>query len=322
MGDEPLLSVDNMRLTLRNGVRLLDGVSLSVRRGEALGVVGESGSGKSLTALSILRLVPDVVMEGSLRLNGVELTTLSERALRRVRGRKAAMVFQDPMTAFFPVRSVGEQIVEQIRLHRKIRFRAAWDEAVALLARMGVPDADGAARRYPHQLSGGLRQRAMIAMALSCTPDLLIADEPTTALDVTVQAQILRLFQEIRSRGSGLMIITHDVGVVAQTCTRVAVMYAGVVVEEGPTEAVLNRPLHPYTQALIAAVPPLEGDRPERLQSLSGTPPNPASRPAGCVFAPRCMYVSDACHKRPILNVGITGRKVACILYDGAEALD
>ncbi|MBR0558798.1 ABC transporter ATP-binding protein [Neokomagataea anthophila] len=322
MGDEPLLCVDDMRLTLRNGVRLLDGVSLSVQRGEALGVVGESGSGKSLTALSILRLVPDVVTEGSLRLNGVELTTLSERALRRVRGRKAAMVFQDPMTAFFPVRSVGEQIVEQIRLHRKIRFRAAWDEAVALLARMGVPDADGAARRYPHQLSGGLRQRAMIAMALSCTPDLLIADEPTTALDVTVQAQILRLFQEIRARGSGLMIITHDVGVVAQTCTRVAVMYAGVVVEEGPTEAVLNKPLHPYTQALIAAVPPLEGDRPERLQSLSGTPPNPASRPVGCVFAPRCLYVSDACHTRPILNVGITGRKVACILYDGAEALD
>ncbi|GBR43919.1 ABC transporter ATP-binding protein [Neokomagataea thailandica] len=322
MGDEALLHVDNLCLSLRNGVRLLDGVSLSVRRGEALGVVGESGSGKSLTALSILRLVPDVMMEGRLRLNGVELTALSERALRRVRGRKAAMVFQDPMTAFFPVRSVGQQIVEQMRLHRTIRFRAAWEEAVALLARMGVPDAEGVARRYPHQLSGGLRQRAMIAMALSCTPDLLIADEPTTALDVTVQAQILRLFQDIRARGAGLMMITHDMGVVAQICTRVAVMYAGVVVEEGPTEAVLSKPLHPYTQALIAAVPPLEGERPQRLQSLSGTPPIPAERPVGCVFAPRCLYVSDACQTRPVLNMGITGRKVACVLYDGAEALE
>lgn len=322
MDDQQLLTIDNLQLSLRNGVRLLDGVSLTVRRGEALGIVGESGSGKSLTALSVLRLVPHVLTSGAVCLNGADMLSMSERALRRVRGRKAAMVFQDPMTAFFPVRCVGDQIVEQIRLHRKIRFRDAWAEAVSLLERMGVPDSEGAARRYPHQLSGGLRQRAMIAMALSCQPDLLIADEPTTALDVTVQAQILVLFQEIRARGAGLMMITHDLGVVAQTCTRVAVMYAGLVIEEGPTEAVLRKPLHPYTQALVAAIPPLEGPRPERLSSLSGTPPTPAMRPAGCVFAPRCLYAHAACDQRPPLKTGVTGRKVACVLYDGAEALD
>ncbi|GBR49976.1 peptide ABC transporter ATP-binding protein [Neokomagataea thailandica NBRC 106555] len=322
MVGEALLAIDDLRLSLMDGVRLLDGVSLSVQRGEALGIVGESGSGKSLTALSVLRLVPGVKTEGAVRLSGADVVGMTERELRSVRGRKAAMVFQDPMTAFFPVKSVGDQIVEQIRLHRKIRSRAAWAEAVALLERMGVPDAQRAARRYPHQLSGGLRQRAMIAMALSCTPDLLIADEPTTALDVTVQAQILVLFNEIRAKGSGLVIITHDLGVVAQTCTRIAVMYAGVVVEEGATENILQKPLHPYTQALVAAIPPLSGARPESLQSLAGTPPTPAHRPSGCVFAPRCMYVHEACAQRPSLLTGKTGRKVACVLYKGAEMLD
>lgn len=302
MSNDPLLAVDNVQLDLEEGGRLLDGITFSVRRGEALGVVGESGSGKSLTALTVLGLVSGMRTKGAVRFCGTDLMRLSERAMRRLRGRKIAMVFQDPMTALFPVRTIGAQIVEQIRLHHRVSRRQAWVEAVHLLGRTGMPDPDRIARRYPHQLSGGLRQRAMIAMALSCNPDLLIADEPTTALDVTIQAQILVLLRTIRDQGAGLMLITHDLGVVAQLCTHVVVMYAGVVVERGPAHRVLEAPLHPYTQALRAAMLPLEGPRPERLPSLPGTLPSPSNRPEGCVFAPRCAFVQPACQERPRLR--------------------
>lgn len=315
MGAEALLDIQSLKLDLPDGRRLLEGVSFQVQAGEALGVVGESGSGKSLTAMSVMGLLPGLRASGRIVFAGQDLVDLPEKSMRKLRGARIAMIFQDPMTAFLPVRSIGAQIDEQIRLHQPLNRREARARTVQLLGRMGVPDPTMAAKRYPHQLSGGLRQRAMIAMALSCSPDLLIADEPTTALDVTVQAQILTLLREIRDEGAGVMLITHDMGVVAQACTHVAVMYSGLVVERGPVRDVLDRPLHPYTQALLAAIPPLEGPRPERLPTIPGQPPTPENRPSGCVFAPRCSFVRPDCAVRPALIETEEGRCVACVLY-------
>nr|WP_051537264.1 ABC transporter ATP-binding protein [Asaia prunellae] len=234
------------------------------------------------------------------------------------------MIFQDPMSAFLPVRRIGAQITEQIRLHLPLSRKEAHTRMVALLGRMGVPSPAQTALRFPHELSGGLRQRAMIAMALSCEPDLLIADEPTTALDVTVQAQILTLLREIGEREASVMLITHDMGVVAQSCTDVAVLYGGVVIETGPVSSVLSTPRHPYTQALLRAIPPLSGPRPSQLPVIDGVPPSPENRPAGCVFAPRCPYVETRCEKRPDMRLAGTGEayaetggahEVACVLY-------
>ncbi|QDH16692.1 ABC transporter ATP-binding protein [Swingsia samuiensis] len=311
-----LLSIEKLGLSLANGTRLLEDVSFEVKSGQTVGVVGESGSGKSLTALSVMGLLPHLKPAGHIHFDGQELVGMPDRMLRKLRGLRIAMIFQDPMTAFLPVRSIGAQIDEQIRLHEKVTRKAARQRTVSLLEKMGVPEPWLAADRYPHQLSGGLRQRAMIAMALSCAPDLLIADEPTTALDVTVQAQILALLHEIRNQGAGVMLITHDMGVVAQSCTTVAVMYSGQVVETGPVRQVLEDPLHPYTKALLAAIPPLEGIRPDKLPTIIGSPPSPVSRPEGCVFGPRCSFFKEVCAlARPELKNIDSERRVACVLY-------
>ncbi|WP_342630186.1 ABC transporter ATP-binding protein [Nguyenibacter vanlangensis] len=314
-----LLSVRDLTVALPVGGRMvdvIDSVSFTLGAREILGIVGESGSGKSMTALALMGLIdaPGARVTGSARFKGRELVGLPQRAFRALRGRDIAMIFQDPMTAFTPVYTVGWQIDEQIRAHQRIGRHAARARTIRLLGDMGVPDPERVAGRYPHQLSGGLRQRAMIAMALSCNPALLIADEPTTALDVTVQAQILDLLRTLRREyGSSVLLITHDMGVVAETCDRMMVMYAGRVAERGPTDAVLARPGHPYTAALLDSIPPLHGPRPPRLPSIQGAPPVPADRPAGCAFAPRCSHAHAACAVRPPL-AACGMQDVACVL--------
>ncbi len=325
MGAEaPLLEVRDLTVALPAGrggwTRIVEGVSFSIEPGEILGLVGESGSGKSMTALALMGLVdaPGARVTGSARYLGQELIGLDRRRMRALRGAEIAMIFQDPMTAMTPVHTIGWQIDEQIRAHRRLSRAGARARTVQLLGEMGVPDPEQAARRYPHQLSGGLRQRAMIAMALSCDPSLLIADEPTTALDVTVQAQILDLLRQLRrDHGSAVLLITHDMGVVAETCDRTMVLYAGNVAERGPTAALFARPAHPYTAGLLDSIPPLRGARPARLPQIAGAPPNPAERPEGCPFQPRCTYGHVACEMRPALvAAGAPGdaQEVACVL--------
>jgi peptide/nickel transport system ATP-binding protein len=285
-------------------VRVVENLSFSVNEGEIFGIVGESGSGKTISMLAAVGLIddPNAVITGSIRFQGQELLGLTRRALRRLRGVRIAMIFQDPMTAMTPVHSVGWQIVEQIRAHLPLSARAARERAVELLALMGMPDPALQFDRYPHQMSGGMRQRAMIAMALSCNPSLLIADEPTTALDVTVQAQILALLKQSREKfGASIIMITHDMGVVADTADRMMVMYAGRLVERGPAAAVLAQPRHPYTRGLLAAIPPMQGPRPARLPAIPGAPPSPQAMPQGCPFQPRCLQAVGACATRPPL---------------------
>jgi len=297
-------------------VRIVENLCFSIAPQEILGIVGESGSGKSMTALAIMGLIDTRGAEitGSIRYRGRELVGMAPRALRRLRGREIAMIFQDPMTALTPVHTIGWQIDEQIRAHERLSHAGARARTVQLLGQMGVADPERTADLYPHQLSGGLRQRAMIAMALSCNPSLLIADEPTTALDVTVQAQILELLRGLRRDfGSSVLLITHDMGVIAETCDRTLVLYAGNIAERGPTEAIFAHPGHPYTRALLASIPPLRGDRPKRLPSIFGQPPNPADRAAGCAFQPRCPQAHAACAVRPALVPRGT-QDIACVL--------
>ena len=328
MDDEtPLLEVRDLSIVLPAGrgrsIAIVETVSFSLGAREILGLVGESGSGKSMTALAVMGLidVPGARITGSARYRGRELIGLPRRAMQRLRGAEIAMIFQDPMTALTPVYTIGWQIDEQIRAHRPLSRAGARARTVELLGEMGVPDPRRAADRYPHQLSGGLRQRAMIAMALSCNPSLLIADEPTTALDVTVQAQILDLLRRLRKDfGSSVLLITHDMGVVAETCDRTMVLYGGNVAEQGPTADLFARPAHPYTAALLDSIPPLHGARPHRLPSIRGAPPSPAQRPAGCPFQPRCDYAHEACAIRPGLRRFGTQR-VACVLPDEGRAL-
>jgi len=317
----PVLVAEGLSLAIPQGrgamLPLLENISFTLHEREILGIVGESGSGKSLTALTIMGLIdiPGAQISGSIRYRGRELVGLRPRDFRALRGREIAMIFQDPMTAFTPVYTVGWQIDEQIRAHEKLGASQARARTVRLLGDMGVPDPERTANRYPHQLSGGLRQRAMIAMALSCKPGLLIADEPTTALDVTVQAQILELLRSLRDDyGSSVLLITHDMGVVAQTCDATMVLYAGNLAERGPTEAIFAQPGHPYTAALLDSIPPLHGVRPPRLPSIPGAPPSAAQRPRGCPFAPRCRHERGSCGLgRPALvRSGV--REVACIL--------
>jgi oligopeptide/dipeptide ABC transporter ATP-binding protein len=304
------------------------GVSLTLERGEMLGLVGESGSGKSLTALALLRLVPPPArLRGSVRLDGEDLLTLSEPALRRVRGGRIGIVFQEPMTAFNPVYTVGFQIAEAVRAHRRVTRRQALSEAARLLDLVAIPDARRRLGDYPHQLSGGQRQRAMIAMALAGGPDLLLADEPTTALDVTIQAQILELLERLREElGLAVLLITHDLGVIAETCDRVAVMYAGQVVEEADVQTLFRAPAHPYTRGLLATLPRLGHPVPRgRLPVLAGHQPAPAARPAGCAFRPRCSEAFDLCaRKEPeLVDVGTEagrGQRARCWLWEGEEA--
>ncbi|SDO12677.1 ABC transporter ATP-binding protein [Halobacillus aidingensis] len=308
---EVSVKIDNERRNIVNKV------SFSVNEGETLGIVGESGCGKSMTSLSIMDLLPQAlsVTGGSLTLNGEELTKLSKNAYRKKRGKEMAMIFQEPMTSLNPVYTIGFQIVELVRNHTKKSKKEAYDRALHMLKLVGIPRADQVLHEYPHQLSGGMRQRVMIAMALSCNPGLLIADEPTTALDVTIQAQILRLMQSLQDEmNMSIVMITHDLGVVAETCDRVIVMYAGEVVEEATVEELFESPKHPYTKGLVASVPNMDKDE-EYLSSISGTVPTPEQMPTGCRFAPRCKHAFEACHQTPPLFDVNEQSKSRCWLY-------
>ncbi len=301
----PLLEVSDLRVTFPAGGRRsvpVDGVSFRIIQGEMLALVGESGCGKSLTSLALLRLVPPpgrIEESSRILLDGRDVLALDDAGLRNVRGRHIGMVFQDPMTSLNPVFRVGEQIAEGIRTHFPVSRREAMDRSIALLREVGIPDPAGRARQYPHQMSGGMRQRVMIAIALACEPDLLIADEPTTALDVTVQAQILEILDQLRrARGMAVLLITHDLGIVAGRADRVAVMYAGQIVEQCPTPQLFARPSHPYTRGLLASVPRISGAR-QRLQPIGGTVPTPDAWPEGCRFRPRCPKAFEPCITQP-----------------------
>ncbi len=304
---DPLLHVDGLSIGFETGrgpVQVVDAVRFAVRRGEAVALVGESGCGKSVTAKSILGLLPapPARVSGSVRFDGQELVGAADRALRRIRGARVGFVFQDPMTALNPVYRVGEQIAERLRRHGGLDRKAAAQRAVELLGQVGIPAAAERSRAWPHELSGGMRQRVVIAIALACDPDLVIADEPTTALDVTVQAQIMRLLREAqRARRMGLLLITHDLGLVARYVDRVVVMYAGQVVEQAPVEALFDGARHPYTRGLLQAVPGAVAPRADgRLWSIPGAVPAPADFPASCRFADRCPRAADDCRATPI----------------------
>jgi oligopeptide/dipeptide ABC transporter ATP-binding protein len=299
---EPLLEVRDLKVSFRTEdglVRAVDGVSFTLAKGEVLGIVGESGSGKSVTMMSVMRLIidPNAIFEGQVIYKGRDLMTLPHDQMRRVRGAEIAMIFQDPMTSLNPVYQVGWQIAEQIRAHERLSSREARARAVELLGAVGIPNPRTRVDDYPHQFSGGMRQRVMIAMALSCNPDLLIADEPTTALDVTIQAQILELIRRLKvDFDSAVVLITHDMGVVADVADRVAVMYAGRVVEEGSKRGVFYDAQHPYTWGLLGSIPRLDRPKPKRLTAIPGLPPSLIRLPPGCAFAPRCAHRFDRCH--------------------------
>jgi len=316
----PLLEVCDLRTVfpLDEGVvRAVDGVSFALERGRVLGLVGESGCGKTMTALSLMRLVPPPgrIVAGQVRLEGRDLLGLAEREMRAVRGAGLAMIFQEPMTSLNPVFTIGSQIAEAIRLHRRVPRRAAWARAVELLDEVGIPEPQRRARDYPHRLSGGMRQRVMIAIAISCEPRVLIADEPTTALDVTIQAEILDLLRTLRERhGMALVLITHDLGVVAEQADEVAIMYAGRIVEYATVLDVFERPLHPYTQALLRSMPTLGGEQRGRLETIPGQVPDLLHLPSGCHFRDRCPKAIGACAEEdPPLEEKERHRAAACI---------
>jgi oligopeptide/dipeptide ABC transporter ATP-binding protein len=321
---EPLLSVEGLRVAFGPPEReqvAVDGVCFTLAPGEVVGIVGESGSGKSLTALSILKLVPNPpgrIAAGRIVFRGQDLVPLGERAMNAIRGRDIAMIFQEPMTALNPVFTIGEQIAETLRVHEGIDRAAARRRAQELLARVGISNPAQRLDQYPHELSGGMRQRVMIAMALACRPQVLIADEPTTALDVTIQAQILALLRDLqRELGMAVVLITHDLGVIAQVVDRVVVMYAGRIVEEGPVAAVFGRPSHPYTRLLLESIPSLDHEQ-ERLPSIPGMVPGLSQLPSGCRFHPRCPLARPACAERtpPPIALG-EGHRAACIALVG-----
>lgn len=317
-----LLEVENLQTHFRtpDGInRAVDGVSFSVEEGETLAVVGESGCGKSVTAMSILRLIPEPPgkISGSIRFEGRDLLRLSEPEMREIRGNDISMIFQEPMTSLNPVLSIGRQLGETLQLHQGLSRKAAAARAVEMLDLVGIPEPKRKLSDYPHRLSGGMRQRVMIAMALACNPKLLIADEPTTALDVTIQAQILDLMKDLKRRiGAAIVLITHDLGVVAEVAERVMVMYAGRKVEEAPVEDIFRTPLHPYTQGLLGAVPKLGSsleDDSGRLTEIPGVVPNLKRRITGCVFASRCGLATDLCRKAaPALELKAPNHRAAC----------
>jgi oligopeptide/dipeptide ABC transporter ATP-binding protein len=326
-----LLEVNNLRThfpTRRGLVRAVDGVTFYLDRGELLGLVGESGCGKSMTALSVMRLIapPGKIVEGEILFDGQDLLKLSDAEMRQMRGDDIAMIFQDPMTSLNPVFTVGEQIGEALRLHRKLSRKEAKRAAIEAMREVAIPDPARRIDDYPHQLSGGMRQRVMIAMALACNPKLLIADEPTTALDVTIQAQILELLDELRKqRELAVLLITHDLGVVAEVADRVAVMYTGRIVEESPVDELFARPKHPYTEGLLRSVPKLTSEhvaRKERLETIDGTVPRPTDLPPGCHFAPRCSHRMPRCTEGDIPLYELENDvQVRCVLYDLASAV-
>jgi oligopeptide/dipeptide ABC transporter ATP-binding protein len=309
---QPVLQVKNLKtqfFTDDGVVQAVDGVSFDLHPGETLGIVGESGCGKSVTALSILRLVqePGRIVNGQILFRGDDIVTMSDEEVREIRGKDIAMIFQDPLSSLNPVLTVGFQIEEAIEAHRKVPSKMALSRAVELLKQVRIPAAESRVRDYPHQFSGGMRQRAMIAMGLANAPSILIADEPTTALDVTVQAQILELLRDLnQDLNTAIILITHNMGVVASLCTRVLVMYAGRVVEQGPVERIFKDPQHPYTWSLLQSIPRLDSDRHDRLLSIEGFPPDLIRPPHGCRFNPRCQFKIDRCrHDDPaLMNVG------------------
>jgi peptide/nickel transport system ATP-binding protein len=324
-GAERLLDIRGLKTyfyTEEGVVRAVDGVDLHIDRGETLGVVGESGCGKTVTALSIMKLIaipPGKIVEGQMLWGGRDLVTLPPAQMRRVRGKEISMVFQEPMTSLNPVFTVGEQIAEAIRLHEGLGRRGAMAKTVEMLKLVHMANPERRVKEYPHQLSGGMRQRVMIAMALSCNPKLLIADEPTTALDVTIQAQILDLLNELKAKiGMAVLLITHDMGVIAETAQRVMVMYAGKVVEEAPVKELFKEPLHPYTQGLLRSIPRIDlaATKKQRLEAIPGVVPSLLNLPKGCKFEPRCPHAKPVCKDQdPVLKEVRPGHRVSCWLY-------
>jgi peptide/nickel transport system ATP-binding protein len=313
-----LLNIENLRVVFHGdrGRRTVavDGVDLSIARGQTLGIVGESGSGKSVTSLAVMGLLPNSAeVTGAVTFDGVSLLDLPDRELRDLRGDRIAMIFQEPMTSLNPSYTIGEQIVEVLVRHRGLPERAAREKAIALLRRAGIPSPEQRIDDYPHKLSGGMRQRAMIAIALACDPELLIADEPTTALDVTIQAQILDLMRELkRTSDAAIILITHDLGVVAEVCDEVAVMYAGQIVERAPADALFEAPEHPYTVGLLASIPRLDR-RTDRLAAIDGVLPDMTAPPIGCRFAARCPFVLEDCRAAPPPVIDLGGRWSRCL---------
>ena len=320
-GAEPVLSVRGLQthfFTDDGVVRAVNGVSFDVYPGETLGIVGESGCGKSVTALSILRLIPSPpgrIVGGEILYQGENLLEYGDEAMRAVRGNEISMIFQEPMTSLNPVYTCGEQIMEAVRLHQKVSRREARERAIEMLRLVGIPLPEQRISEYPHQLSGGMRQRVMIAMALSCNPSVLIADEPTTALDVTIQAQILELLNRLQEQlGMAILMITHDLGVVAEVCDRVAVMYGGRVVEHADVQSLFRETLHPYTGGLLTSIPHLGQEKTERLRVIPGVVPNPLDFPPGCTFHPRCHLAVDECRVvEPELLPARAGHPVRCL---------
>jgi oligopeptide transport system ATP-binding protein len=323
---DALLDVRNLKThfhVMDGTVPAVDGVSFSLGRGQTLGIVGESGSGKSVTALTVMRLLdipPAEIVEGEIWFDGNEILRVPLEQMRKLRGNEMAMIFQEPLTSLNPVFTVGDQIAEQVELHKKVKKKEAWDRAIESLRLVGIPLPERRVKQYPHEMSGGMRQRVMIAMALSCEPKLLIADEPTTALDVTIQAQILELLKTIQQRtGSALMLITHDLGVVAEMVDNIIVMYAGQIVEHGTVDQVLLTPRAPYTMGLLESIPSVE-KRGGRLSVITGTVPNPFNMPPGCRFQPRCPYAWDLCRLAApeLVRAGSQGQEARCHLHTPA----
>ncbi len=321
-----VLEVKNLRTyfhTDEGVIPAVDGVDFTLKKGKTLCVVGESGCGKSVTAFSVMRLIPmppGKVESGEILYNGKNIVKLTENEMRGIRGNEIAMIFQEPMTSLNPVYTIGNQIVEAIVLHQKVKPKEARQRAIKMLEKVGLPDPQKRIDEYPHQMSGGMKQRVMIAMALSCNPEILIADEPTTALDVTIQAQILDLLKQLKeTEGMSIMLITHDLAVVSEVADEVLVMYASKVVENAGVNDIFNDPKHPYTQGLIKAIPKL-GNRVERLNEIPGQVPRPQNYPEGCHFADRCPRVMDICHKRDpgMTEVG-SGHLVSCFIYEGVK---
>ena len=323
---EPLLCVKNLKTqfsTRKGTVVAVDDVSFDVQKGEILGIVGESGCGKSVTSLSIMRLLPtmgEVCQGSSILLEGQELTQLSEAQMCEMRGNRIAMIFQDPMTSLNPVMTIGRQLTEPLMIHQGMSKADAWQHAVTMLEKVGITAPKQRMKEYPHQFSGGMRQRIMIAMALSCNPALLIADEPTTALDVTIQAQVLQLIRGLRDDlGTAVMLITHDMGVVAEMADRILVMYAGKGVEYAPARSIFKQPLHPYTQGLLQSIPRLDTEVDE-LYTIRGHVPNQYDMPQGCRFCDRCPYAKDICRRKQPGNYQVGDTMVSCWKYEGGEA--
>ncbi len=315
-----LLKVSDLKAAFhldRGDLLAVRGVSFSIHEGETLGLVGESGCGKSVSAFSVLKLIspPGEITGGEILWKGKDLISLDEKELRKIRGKEISMIFQEPMTSLNPVMTIGSQIAEVYRIHSGLSKKESLELACEMLGKVGIPDPEKRLNSYPHQFSGGMRQRVMTAMALAASPSLLIADEPTTALDVTIQAQIMKLLTDLRrERGMSMLLISHDLGLVSSSADRIAVMYAGEIVEYGPSEDVMKAPLHPYTQGLLKAVPSISGPR-ERLYTIPGTVPVLFTEPEGCAFCSRCSQADDSCWKQKVPLCTVNGRQVRCLKY-------